>query len=82
MTRAEREKLIEEKNRILGQQKDSQDNNVSVKRKLFFNSNSIDKDKKEENESNLTEAEKALLKVCNHLNLLFNILLGKILRHC
>lgn len=40
MTKAERELLIEEKNRILGQKKDSELKNISKKRNLFFHSNS------------------------------------------
>lgn len=65
MTRAQREKLIEEKNLVLAQKEDSQLDNKSAKRKICFNSNSNDEYKKEENESNLTEADRALLKVFN-----------------
>lgn len=65
MTRAEREKLIEEKNLVLGQKDETQIHNAFPKRKIFFNSNAIGEDKKEENESNLTEADRALLKVLN-----------------
>lgn len=69
MTRAEREKLIEEKNLVLGQKNDTQIGNKITKRKLFFNSNANCEDKKEENESNLTEADRTLLKVLNCFNL-------------
>lgn len=67
MTRAEREKLVEEKNIVLGQKKESQLNNSSVKRKLFFNSMSNGRYKKEENESNLTEAGRGLFKVFKYI---------------
>ena len=73
MTRAEREKLIEENNLVLGQKKESQLNNSSAKRNVFFNSKSNGQDKREENESNLTEADRALLKVLKtylHINLI------------
>jgi hypothetical protein len=69
MTRAEREKLIEEKNTILGQQKDSQIDNKSTKRKIVFNAIINGADNKEK-ESNLTEADRALLKVFD--NFLYN----------
>lgn len=67
MTRAEREKLIEEKNLVLGQKNDTQIGNKFTKRKLFTNKNANGEDKNEENESNLTEADRALLKVLNLL---------------
>lgn len=69
MSKAEREKLIEEKNQILGQKKDSQANQLTSKRKLFFNGNPKDdvKNMKDLNESNLTETERSLLKVTNWL---------------
>jgi hypothetical protein len=82
MTRAEREKLIEEKNIILGQQKDSQIDYKSTKRKIVFNTNINGADNKEK-ESNLTEADRALLKVFD--NFLYNdlnyVISGKILRY-
>lgn len=83
MTRAEREKLIEEKNRVLGQQKESVLSNISVKRKSLFNLSTRSQDKNEVMESSLTEAEQALLKVCSSLNEnLSNVILGEVFRNC
>lgn len=67
MSKAEREKLIEEKNQILGKKKDSHAQQILLKRKSFFNTNSFDDDKnvKGINESSLTETERSLLKVTN-----------------
>lgn len=67
MTKAEREHLIEEKNRVVGRQKESQAKIISDKRKIFFELNTkfgetdaMDFDTKN---SQLTEDDRALLKV-------------------
>lgn len=67
MSKAEREKLIEEKNQVLGQKKPV--NQLSSKRNLFFNgsSNEDDKDMKDVHESSLTETERSLLKVTTYV---------------
>lgn len=62
MTKSERERLIEEKNQIIGSQI-----NKPVKRSLFSNSNTNKKDEEQINESNLTETDRALLKVLRNL---------------
>lgn len=83
MTRAEREKLIAEKNRVLGQQKESQLSNISAKQKSLFNSSTTPQDKNEGMESSLTEAEQALLKVCSSITVnLSNVILGEVFRNC
>lgn len=83
MTKAEREKLMEEKNIVVGQKKESRLDNSPAKRKIFFNSKSNGQDRKEENESNLTEADRGLLKVFYHTFLhKSDIILGEIFRNC
>lgn len=67
MTKAERERLIEEKNRIIGQQKESQAKTISEKRKSFFESKSkgVEDEKMDvdANTSQLNDDDRALLKV-------------------
>ena len=66
MTKTEREQLIEEKNRIIGQQKESQAKSISEKRKSFFDSNTGNESETmnvDTKASQLTEDDKALLKV-------------------
>ncbi len=65
MTKAEREKLISEKNTVIGRQKESQTQSISSKRRAFFVSNStgIKYEESNDNNSNLTATDKALLKV-------------------
>lgn len=67
MTKAERELLVEEKNQILGNKKDSESKIISEKRKLFFQSDSKMKDYEPNNtntkNSNITDDDRALLKV-------------------
>lgn len=86
MTKAERERLIEEKNRIIGQQKESQAKTISEKRKSFFESNSkgVEDEKMDDDANTLNDDDRALLKV--HQNLQFNYefiftCLGKVFRN-
>lgn len=64
MTKAEREKLLEEKKNVIGLNSEARIKEVSLSRKRFFEVNA-DKDDKNSasSKSTLTESERALLKV-------------------
>lgn len=64
MTKAEREKLLEEKNQVINKASETKKQDISIRKKRFFE-DVLDNDDKnfEKSQLSITEGERALLKV-------------------
>jgi hypothetical protein len=64
LTKAEREKLLEEKNQVINKASETKKQDISIRKKRFFE-DVLDNDDKnfEKSQLSITEGERALLKV-------------------